>query len=61
MKPSAVIVTQMAHPELDSATAERTAEAYASIASKTGSVVSEMAAESRKAEAKSEEGNDLTT
>lgn len=59
-KPS-VVVTKMAHPDLDRGTAERTAEAYESIAAQNGSAVSEMATESRRAEASSAAGEELST
>lgn len=50
-----------AHPGLDQGMAERTAETYAWIASRTFSTVGTMAKESRLAETRSEVGLDLAT
>lgn len=51
----------LAHPDLDPSAAYRTGQAYAAIASGTGGTVSEMAAESRRAEESSAAGNELST
>lgn len=51
---------QQAHPGMDSATAARTAEQYVNVARETGTPVSELLAESVRAENSSAAGNTST-
>lgn len=52
---------QQVHPELDTGTAKRVAERYVGIARETGTPLSELLAESARAQNSSAAGNDVTT